>query len=315
MNWKRRHFTRTALRIAAFSAIIEMVQTTIPGRDPALSDVIANSVGGAFGAFLGRQGAMWLTPPPRLADRLLGVTIVVITAVVAETEWLLAPTTKLPIGSQLSNSVAALFRGSATMAFTTVSTSSHTQQPVLVVGQVSQLALLYIGRTSNDAFFRFRTRGRELRLDQPDYFVSGFFDSTAKADTVRITVSREKPSWCLSRPNKRWCGIGPTVGLGWALLRFPYSLEYRWHRAMSDLWMAMLFLPVGFWSRRRTLPIAAIAAVIILGPYARFTPLLPTPADEWIGAFAGLSVGFLARVLLSRVRKPDSESGSAPVTP
>ena len=312
MNWKRRHFIRTTLRVAAFSISIELLQTTIPGRDPTLSDVIANSIGGAFGALLGRSGGMWLTPPQRLADRLLALAIVMVAITVAETEWLLAPTTNLPVGSQALNAVSALVRGSATMAFNTVSTPSSAQQPVLVVAPARQLPLLYIGRIWNDAIFQYRSRGRELRLDQPAYLVRDFFDSTANADTIRITVGREGAGWCLSRTNKRSCGIGPTVGLGWAILRYPYSLKHRWHRGLRDVWAALLFLLVGFWSRRRTLPIAVLAAALILGPYARFTPLLPTPMDEWIGAFAGLTAGFAARTLVFRSRMAKSV-GSPPV--
>jgi hypothetical protein len=149
--------------------------------------------------------------------------------------------------------------------------------------------MLYVGRIANDLVFRHRTRSRDLRLDGPDYTVSGFFDGTAKGDTIRITVSREKPGWCVARTGKRQCGIGPTAGLGWSILRYPYSLDRHWHRTVDALWAAMLFIPVGFWSRRRTIAIAMAAGAIILGPLARFAPLLPTPAAEWLGAFLGFS--------------------------
>jgi hypothetical protein len=95
---------------------------------------------------------------------------------------------------------------------------------------------------------------------------------------------------------KRVCDIGPTVGRGWALVFYPSSIGRRWQRVLDALWAGALFFPIGFWSRRRTILIALFASVLLLGPVARFAPLVPTPAGEWLGAVAGLGLG----VVLSR---------------
>ena len=309
MNWKRRHFVRTALRVAGFSMVVEMVQTTIPGRDPSLGDVIANSLGGALGAFIGSRPSAWLTPDPRLADRLLALTIILVAVIVGETEWLLAPSSSITRGSQLTNAVAELFRGQATMTLGAVSNPSAAEQTFLSIGP-APFQVLYLGRVATDAVFRYRSRGRDLGLDEPDYPVIGFFDDTGKADTIRISVSRQGPGWCISRTGRRKCGIGPTIGRGWAVLRYPYSVGRRWQRTFDALWAALLFVPLGFWSRRRTIPIAVIAAVVILGPFARFAPLVPTPASEWLGALSGfvvgLTVGFWLRGRHERVQEMTS---------
>jgi hypothetical protein len=299
MNWKRRHAVRTALRSAAFSVCIELIQTTVPGRDPALLDIISNSLGGAFGAFIGGRVSIWLRPTTRVADRLLALTIVVVAAIVGETEWLLAPTTDVTPGPGLLGATAAVFAGQASMAVPTISQETASRQRLFSLGPPTG-ELLRMSRVSNDALFAYRSRGRELRLDQPEYPIKDFFAGVAKGDTVRISVGRERPGWCLSRTGKRVCGIGPTVGLGWSVLRYPYSLDYRRQQGISIAWTALLFLPVGFWSRRKMLPFALIAAAIILGPFARFTPLLPTPPAEWVGGFVGLGVGFIVGFLTRR---------------
>jgi hypothetical protein len=301
MNWRRRHALRTALRAATFSAIIELIQTNVPGRDPALIDILGNSLGGALGAFLGGRISIWLKPTPRVADRLLVVTIVLVAAVIGETEWLLAPTKNITPGPGLFGATASLFYGQATTTIPTVSYPSASRQRLFSIGPPFN-ELLRMSRVSRDALFGYRTRGRDLRLDRPDYPVKNFFDSTGKVDTVRISIGRDGPGWCLSRLGKRVCGIGPTVGSGWAVLRYPYSLDHRWQQGLNVAWTAALFFPIGFWSRRRTVVVAILAAALLLGPYARFTLLLPTPPGEWAAGLLSLGVGFIGGQLVSRFR-------------
>src|SRR5262245_29426221 len=78
LNWKRKRLVRTTLVAGAFSIAIELAQTAIPGRDPALGDVLANSLGGAIGALLGSRPFAGLSPKPSIADRLLPLAIGVV---------------------------------------------------------------------------------------------------------------------------------------------------------------------------------------------------------------------------------------------
>lgn len=60
--------------VAALTACVELLQLlVVPGRDPSLGDLLANSLGGAFGAALGRHWRTLLRPAPPLAARLAGV--------------------------------------------------------------------------------------------------------------------------------------------------------------------------------------------------------------------------------------------------
>ena len=300
MNWKRRHIARTALFTAGFSTAIEFLQTVIPGRDPALGDILANSLGGAIGAVLGSRPSAWLTPVPRLADRLLTVAILVVVMVAGATRWVLSPASNLPPDSQLSHAVSALFRGEATVEFITISYPSSGETPLVLVGGPPPLEVLYIGRAASDAVFRYRSRARDLRLDAPEYPVPDFFEGVGESDSLRVQVSYRSLEWCLAWTLKRECGIGPTAGSGWAVLIYPYSFGRRWGRVIDGLWAAALFFPVGFWSRRRTVVIAVAALGLILGPLAHYATLVPTTFTEWCGALTGCVLGLALGIWLRR---------------
>jgi hypothetical protein len=300
MNWKQNRIGRTSLLSIAFSIAIEIAQTGIPGRDPSLSDILANSLGGALGALLGSRPSTWLAPTPRAADRLLALSIVLFISVVGATRWLLEPISNLPGGSQLSSPISALFRGETGVEFLIVSYPGSGERPLVLVGPPPPLEVLYMSRVGNDAVFRYRARARNLRLDAPEYPVSGFFEGVGESDRLRVRVSHRGSEWCLEWTLKRDCGIGPTVGRGWAVLIYPDSFGRRWGHLIDALWAATLFLPVGFWSRRRTVWLAMLAIVVILGPVARFVTLVPTPFTEWLGAVAGCGVGACLGIWLRR---------------
>ena len=64
---------RAAATAFAVSAAVELVQSAIPGRDPTLSDIVTNSVGGALGAALAGWSAHLVTPVPHTARLLAAV--------------------------------------------------------------------------------------------------------------------------------------------------------------------------------------------------------------------------------------------------
>ena len=60
---------RTALGVSlAITCSVEFLQfAVIPGRDAAMADIVANTLGGVIGAFMGRRGAGLLLMRPRIA--------------------------------------------------------------------------------------------------------------------------------------------------------------------------------------------------------------------------------------------------------
>ncbi|HSU13302.1 VanZ family protein [Longimicrobium sp.] len=85
-----------AAACAALSLGVEAAQVWIPGRDPALSDFLFNSLGAAAGVALARSRSVWLRPSRRGAGRLVLGWAALVWAAVAATGWLLAPATWSP---------------------------------------------------------------------------------------------------------------------------------------------------------------------------------------------------------------------------
>ncbi len=77
---------------AALTAAVEGLQAAvIPGRDPALGDLVANSLGGGLGWHLGALMALLASPKPRVARMALWTASALPVAVSAASAWLLQP--------------------------------------------------------------------------------------------------------------------------------------------------------------------------------------------------------------------------------
>ena len=62
LGWRARSPTNAALCGLLLSTIVELAQLWIPGRDPALSDILANTIGTTLGAFIGLRHHACLAP-------------------------------------------------------------------------------------------------------------------------------------------------------------------------------------------------------------------------------------------------------------
>jgi hypothetical protein len=76
---------------AVFSTAIELLQMVVPGRDPSLRDIVANTLGAALGAVLVYRPRVWLVPTPRQAWWLLVAAAAFVAGVVISTGVLLSP--------------------------------------------------------------------------------------------------------------------------------------------------------------------------------------------------------------------------------
>src|SRR4051812_41839062 len=84
----RGRITQLALLL---SAAIELSQFYIPGRDPSISDVIANTSGAVLGALVVGSASVWLNPRPVLASRLSRTTTILAALMCLATGLLLTP--------------------------------------------------------------------------------------------------------------------------------------------------------------------------------------------------------------------------------
>jgi hypothetical protein len=91
ITWRGKSFWRATLAGAVLSTAVELLQTLIPGRDPELRDIVANTIGAALGAALIYRPRTWLVPTARGARWLSALTAVGIAGLIVATGILLAP--------------------------------------------------------------------------------------------------------------------------------------------------------------------------------------------------------------------------------
>lgn len=131
---------------------------------------------------------------------------------------------------------------------------------------------------------------------------------------------------CLEAGDRRRCGLGHRAGRGWALLLGPGPAADLARgaeavveagapsadsvgRALDAAWVALLFLPLGFWARPRRgwrLGLVLAGAGLLAAPAAG--PLLPAGAAEAAGVAVGLIAGVAGRGLVGGADAPRAEA-------
>jgi hypothetical protein len=92
LGWNARSPAKAVLCGLLLSTSVEVAQMWMPGRDPSLSDIVANTTGTAVGALIGLRPRAWLVPDARgsvaLTVLAVGATMLVmlLTAVLAAPE-------------------------------------------------------------------------------------------------------------------------------------------------------------------------------------------------------------------------------------
>ncbi len=89
--WNGRTALRATLLGLLLSTVLELAQTVVPGRDPALSDILFNTIGTACGAVAGARKRVWLRPSGREAAILAVLGTLAAVAVMTGTAVLLSP--------------------------------------------------------------------------------------------------------------------------------------------------------------------------------------------------------------------------------
>src|SRR5262245_60196686 len=91
LAWRGDRARHAILACAVLSALIELAQIAIPGRDPNPTDVIANVIGAALGVVLVETAPAWLRPSASLERALAIAAGTVAAATFTGTGILLAP--------------------------------------------------------------------------------------------------------------------------------------------------------------------------------------------------------------------------------
>ncbi len=163
-----------------------------------------------------------------------------------------------------------------------------------------QREVVLLGRDEDDLVYRVERRASSFRLDVPDIRVPDLFGEGGNG-RLWIRVERDSAggrgtcvSWRSATGSDTRCGLGLTLGRGWALLLYPEGLGETVRTVLDTCWVLLLFVPAGLWARRPRglVCVAAVgAALMILIP--PLTDLLPTPAYLYATAAVGVAAGRL----------------------
>jgi len=171
-----------------------------------------------------------------------------------------------------------------------------------------QREILLLGVDEDDIVYRYRTRAVAWGFTGPEIRARGALRGIGWRKPLAAFVHPAGNGHCLGVNATEGCGLGYTIGTGWALLlgNQPVSLWLR--PTLNVLWLVALFFPTGLWARFGWAFAAAaalsLASLLLLpGPIG----LLPTPRPELLGALAGFLAGWATGRL--RLRPPRSGPG------
>lgn len=244
---------------AGLSASIETAQYwVISGRDSALGDLLANSLGGAIGIALVEARRLLLTPSRRAARRLAIAATIAVCALAAGIHWTLRPSlpttqywvqiaSRLPQfipfnGAVLDPTVdgdpmrdgrlslptttalrTALLDGSARIAATIVPVAQPNADevsPIVAFFDARHDEILVVGCVDSALAMRVRTHAADLRLQPPTLTAHG---ECTPGDTIRIAAEllpRSGGARLTAATSAHTTVATPSTGLwtGWHLL-------------------------------------------------------------------------------------------------
>ena len=280
----------TAFAVAlAVSCIVEFLQfAVIPGRDAAMADVVANTLGGVIGALMGRQGAGLLFMRPRLAAyvTIAWATIGVLSIGLMgwslpssfprgtwygqwapfgnEPEWFTGDVIEVTLGHRrlphwrLSDSETRrreLAQDTVRLSARVVSMLPPPDPLNIVALADSSQKLIGLGQGNRDLGFTLRTKAALLALHTP-YFVRRDVMPPLAGDTVVV----EGTYW---RGHARINGTPLELSAmdGWSLL-LPATVGSGLAVLVTIGWLVALFAPIGWYGGQ--VPSSAWAAAPVL---------------------------------------------------
>lgn len=189
--------------------------------------------------------------------------------------------------------------------------------PVVSVYDGEQREVVLLGQDGGDLVFRLRRRANGLGLRSPALRAAGLLAGREAGRRLDVEV---RPSdsgrgegggaeprgagLCLRAGEESRCGVGHRAGRGWRLL-LAADVGDGLGRWLDGAWIALLFLPLGYWAGPRwewRLGVAAAGCALVAAPAAG--PLLPAGAAEAAGMAAGLGAGLLLGRLPPPTRPP-----------
>lgn len=321
-------FPRRPFAAVVFGALlsfsIEFAQQYIPGRDPSLGDIVANTISTALGVLLVVSAHLWLWAPPRrsswqaLATAILAVTVWSITGVMVKPDPPPPPYTieRVPnfnhFGRYRGEVLDVRSRiGALQVTATAGPYPPGRTSPLIAVVDTAGHQVFVLSVDGPDLTLRYYMPALRWTLEQPDLRIRDALKDVAPRDTFTAATWRDSTGrGCLRLNTTEQCNLGYTIGDGWKLIYYP-ERRAPWIKGwLNTLWLAGTVVGVGFWAARgrrdeaaannsgaverraRGAALALVIAGLLMVPL--ITGLKPTPLTEWIGVLGGIAAGFLA---------------------
>jgi hypothetical protein len=298
----------TVIMGAALSFTVEFMQQWIPGRDPSVGDIVANTVSTALGVALVFAAHRWLwTPPQRSAQQALGL------AAAAILIWFLSGLVFRPIfpdppyralwrpdfnfwghyrgkvlaahlgGETLTDSALVdgqfLLKSGQLLEVTATLPNPIPQRTAPLVAFVDTLdtKVAMFSVDHRDLALRYHMKAIELTLEDPDLRWHGAMALVPPLDTFVARAWRGEHRVCMSVNSARRCGFGYTIGDGWKLIYYPESFRGWMYALLNMSWLGGWTIGIGWWTGRA------------MGRGARSTQqykLLPAPCSVLVALLA-----------------------------
>jgi hypothetical protein len=323
LGWAGIGFARATLIGAVLSAVLEVGQLAIPGRDPSVLDVVSNTAGAAIGAAFCGVAPGWLRPSAAAARRFSLVSASCAVAIFFATGLLFAPLTPArPLAIQLPpdfehlaayegrilgawldgvalpngpirdpEQVPVHLEGDYELRVAAVASSPPSRVAALLVITAESGEVAFLGIDHTDLIYRYLSRAGALGLETPRVRLGRALRRVSAGIPMTLQLRRAGPDLCIAVSDAEECSLGVTVGDGWMLLA-PGTPESAARRLLAALWIASVFVPVGYWaaaSRRPLAPCAIAGAGLLLA--APITGLLATPLSQLVAGLGGLLAG------------------------
>lgn len=227
---------------ACLTVVIETLQIGIPGRDPALQDLISNTMGALTGVYLVRHGlgrraqhvlaacaaVAWLSPavlliPMTSSSDLYGQwTPAFATLEKYRGRILTASVGEIPVRSRIlpnKASVDAAITARRPIEVVLVAGPAPSGfAPIFQIVDARRLAIVTIGALGRDLILRGNNPSRRLKLDQPDVRWRDAMSGVLEGDTVALGIDRSRDSVCMSIDRRTACRLAPSLANGWGHL-------------------------------------------------------------------------------------------------
>jgi len=324
-----------------FSFGIEVVQYFIPGRESALSDVVANTAGAALGAYACVRWSA-LAFPSRAASRMAALSgAVLFTGSIVATGPLLDPAApvgdyyaqwtpsgwehRIYAGEVISASLAGeplsskrlehpetvrariLDGGELRVRFRT-SPPPDELEPVLrlVAGPYGEGIEVLTVEVEGTALVISMRRGADyFQLSRSSVVLPRAFEAVGPGDTVDVRVRRViGEGFSVAVGDAAPTVSGFSAGRGWTLLYYPGTMPASWMALLDHLWFLGLALILGWFAldaATKGACLVLVAGALLLIPAA--TDLTTTPWTLFAMVALGLAAGGATRCRLTPTQR------------